>query len=372
MPRDAFTRIQSPGAVHDAITAAASSGEPAICVRSAASPAARAPSAIAAGEVAQRHHARQPHARLAAERAVQLLRLGADLQHVAEHGERARPAPGAADRRHHRRKRRAHRGRVGVVAVIQDRAAAGRQHRRSVRRQRDLLQRRRRRERRDAGRVRHRQRRGAVRRVVRARERQVHDQRHVHASRSGRPSRGRPPGMTSSTRTSPAAAPAEREAPIGAHVRRLRRDERIGRRQDRPAVAVESPRTARPWRARSSASECRRLEVRGADVGDDADVRAARSPPGRRSRRAPRIAISSTQAASLPVADRIVSGMPTSVLKLPAVRQTAPSGRKRRGAQLLGRGLAVRSGDARRPARGTRRARRAPRRPARGADRRRR
>ena len=73
-----------------------------------------------------------------------------------------------------------------------------------------------------------------------------------------------------------------------------------------------------------------------------------------------RIAISRTQLASLPLAARIVSGRPTSVLRLPAVRSTGPSGRRRRRNQLLGRGLAVRSGDADHPSRETRRARRAP------------
>ncbi len=49
-------------------------------------------------------------------------------------------------------------------------------------------------------------------------------------------------------------------------------------------------------------------------------VRVAISPRAR-------IAISRTHTASVPSADRIVSGRPTSVLKLPGVRSDAPSGR---------------------------------------------
>ena len=72
MPREALTRIQSPGAVQEATSAAASSGEGATSARAAGSPAARAPSTRAAAKSptaarpARRPAASRPSARCSA------------------------------------------------------------------------------------------------------------------------------------------------------------------------------------------------------------------------------------------------------------------------------------------------------------------
>ena len=125
----------------------------------------------------------------------------------------------------------------------------------------------------------------------------------------------------------------------------------------------QAARTARPWRARPRRAS-QPLEVRRADVGDDADVRARRSPPGTRSRRARASPSPAPRTPRRRLADRIVSGRPTSVLRLPGVRSTGAQRAQRRRAQLLGGGLAVRPGDADDPAAELARARRAPGRPA--------
>ena len=192
--------------------------------------------------------------------------------------------------------------------------------------------------------MRDRQRRGAVRGVVRARERQANDAAARAGARSGHraPRAGRDDVQHAHVAR---GAPAERQAPIGAHVRGLRRDQRIGRRARPPSRRDRGPRTARPWRARcrpasAGVSRCAAPTLvmtpmcGPRDLGQVGDL----AVPAHRHLQHP---------------GRLVAGRGQDRERQADVGVEAAGGAadgaqraQRRGAQLLGRGLAVRSGDA--------------------------
>ena len=182
-----------------------------------------------------------------------------------------------------------------------------------------------------------------LRGVVHARERQVNDQRHVHRRVTDDGAlRGRREDLEHAH--VPRRAPAEREAPIGAHVRGLRRDQRIGRGKHRPAVGAK-PREQLALRARDVGQRVQALEVRGADVGDHADVRA------RDLRQVGDFPVSTHRHLKHPrcfIPGRGQDGQRQADVGVEASRGAANGAQRaqRGGAQLLGRGLAVRSGHA--------------------------